>query len=290
MEFLLNFNNKNIKLFIIFIISLSLLITPALDSNTVSDKDNTFFSSIASWIDISIEENEALFSFRRNKLNSNSKSNPGLIALKEQELKLYYTLSNRIYFAEYLSLYIKNQLQHLATEKSSDSAIDMPEYYITLNPYRNLYLDYGKKNILWGSSMGWKINNIFIENDTLFNDNDLVVKKSISTEYYLNQDISISAVKFTDSNDLATKIHLTNNSIDYDVMFYLEDNRKKLGFNASSTIGDAIELHAEGLLQRGSQAYYPVKLNDTIYSWKQSRNNNSLYLQYIIGGQYTTLH
>lgn len=80
-------------------------------------------------------------------------------------------------------------------------------------------------------------------------------------------------------------------------LHYFYKTRHNAGFAVAKVFGDALELHAEGRVQRGSSVMSPYKRSDDTYFGStlvapaiydyESRSDDALYVRSLIGGQYT---
>lgn len=79
-------------------------------------------------------------------------------------------------------------------------------------------------------------------------------------------------------------------------LHYFYKTRHNAGIAVAKVFGDALELHAEGRVQRGSSVMSPYKASEDVYFGPtlipatysfESRSDDALYVRSLIGGQYT---
>lgn len=80
-------------------------------------------------------------------------------------------------------------------------------------------------------------------------------------------------------------------------LHYFYKTRHNAGIAVAKVFGDALELHAEGRVQRGSSVMSPYKASEDVYFGStlvapatysfESRSDDALYVRSLIGGQYT---
>jgi|GEM_PF-1502512 len=80
-------------------------------------------------------------------------------------------------------------------------------------------------------------------------------------------------------------------------LHYFYKTRHNAGLAVAKVFGDALELHAEGRVQRGSSVLSPYKASEDVYFGPmlvaperysfESRSDDALYVRSLIGGQYT---
>jgi hypothetical protein len=237
-------------------------------------------------INFSVNQNETEVYRRVYDVNSNSDNNPNLISNVDYKYGIKQIFSYDLFLFDRASFYQKGLLHVEQSGTENNTNIVYEEWYLSVNLIEGLYIDYGEKDLAWGKAYAWNLLDIFDEN-MLYQTDNTSYRRLIYAEYFVDENTSLTGVSLTSNDDYALKIYRRIDNVDMDLFFFYKNFRKKLGADVSLTIGDALELHSEALVARGSDRYYPKQLSETVYDWQNDRDD-VFYSTFLLGGQYTT--
>lgn len=214
----------------------------------------------------------------------------------------------------------------LAKPQISDYRNFLKEFYFNLRPTQNLLVTLGRRNLIEG--VGYSRNPVdFMANPSTLPganfDNRFRLRNRegsfIARAEYFWRGGALSymyAPYFTPSNAENEKLRTEIDRLaqfnrqqahwlkiyqlvyGYDIsLHYFYRERHNIGFAATKVFGDALELHAEGRVTRGSAVLTPYKRNDDIFFGTMlmqpalydfaARSQESYFARVLFGGQYT---
>ena len=186
------------------------------------------------------------------------------------------------------------------SHNSSDQKAQIIEFKIRRLLFDNLFASYGCENLQWGPSFLYSPSNPF------FNDNgkknlveDLKGKGFFKLVFVHDFSWSTSLIYNSDKGAfnesdfkkvLALKIDYSGDESYASLILSHKDNKEtRLGLFGGTTLNDAVILYAEANLQQGSQALFPVALQNPL-AWQLDaikKDDHSLYTTLITGMGYT---
>lgn len=145
--------------------------------------------------------------------------------------------------------------------------------------FDNFSIHFGKEIISWGTAYAWNPTNTFVPLRDFQNLNRQKMGiQALQIYYYLEQNFTITTVAAFDQNKFSSGVKFYGLIQDTDLNFSLyggESKKTTAGFSFAKVFGEDLELHSEIACQKGAK-----NIQD---------DYSKFYINFVIGGQYTTL-
>lgn len=191
-----------------------------------------------------------------------------------------------------------------AGERDSEARFFVNEWMTQVKPTNELFVSFGKEKLLWGASFLVSPSNILFKDTEKANPKAEVEGKYLSRVVYLpNKAVTISGISETQHEQdafgrslapiRAVKIDVLGGSSQVSVIGYGQQNERfRFGSYGQWTASDAVVLYYDGIVSKGSDAFYPVpdSANPLGGSFTQRYKDSNRYFGAVTaGGTYTFL-
>ena len=234
-------------------------------------------------------QDQNLFSrYRAPNIAIASKTNPNnLVGLDSYCWDQRYYIQTHLKYEDFTDILVRLKPKFTLTDHSENLWVYFDESYASFHPFNHLDIDIGRKKANWGTGYAWNLVSLF-ENKNRFIDTDIEYNELFQAQYFWGQDLTTSFLHGYNDKKTGIKLHTSSTNLDLDIYGFLEEGRGKIGGDLSFVANQNLELHAEVLIQNGSDSYYPTNPTSDIYLWEQTKKEGSYFVPFIIGLQYTT--
>jgi hypothetical protein len=191
-----------------------------------------------------------------------------------------------------------------AGERDREARFFVNEWMAQVKPTNELFVSFGKEKLLWGASFLVSPSNILFRDTEKVNPKTEVEGKYLSRVVYLpNRAVTISGISETRREQdafggplspiRAVKVDVLGGSSQVSVIGYAQQSERfRFGSYGQWTASDAVVLYYDGIVSKGSDAFYPVpdSANPLGGGFTQRyKDSNRYYGAVTAGGTYTFL-
>jgi hypothetical protein len=191
-----------------------------------------------------------------------------------------------------------------AGEQDSEARFFVNEWMTQVKPTNDLFISFGKEKLLWGASFLVSPSNILFKDTEKANPKSEVEGKYLSRVVYMpNNSITIIGISETQHEQdafgrslspiRAVKADILGGSSQVSVIGYAQQNERfRFGSYGQWTANDAVVLYYDGIMSKGSDAFYPMpdNANPLGGSFTQRYMDSNRYFGTVTaGGTYTFL-
>jgi len=191
-----------------------------------------------------------------------------------------------------------------AGERDREARFFVNEWMTQVKPTNELFVSFGKEKLLWGASFLVSPSNILFRDTEKINPKAEVEGKYLSRVVYLpNKAVTIAGISETQHEQdsfggrlspiRAVKVDVLGGSAQVSVIGYAQQNERfRFGSYGQWTASDAVVLYYDGIMSKGSDAFYPMpdSANPLGGSFTQRYKDSNRYFGTVTaGGTYTFL-